>query len=160
MADNFWSRTNIASLDIALDVSSQAWPIVFLADQLLYLVNAKMSYKRIIVVTTYHLGVDNLWNIWESSILEHFLNIFPVLWKAYNSECFCFLIFVLKFRQSQSHFFNVGNVKTVSNYLALERVSKSVKLGKNSCSAYEDLIEREKLTRVDWKARYSGQQGL
>ena len=35
-----------------------------------------------------------------------------------------------------------------------------MELGKDSCFAYEDLIEREVLTRVDRKARYSGQQGL
>ena len=31
---------------------------------------------------------------------------------------------------------------------------------KDSCSTYEDLVERKELTQVNQKARYSGQQGL
>ena len=46
------------------------------------------------------------------------------------------------------------------SYFILEKVSESVELGIDSCSVYEDLMERGKLIRVDQKARYSGQRGL
>ena len=47
--------------------------------------------------TTYHLGADDLWDIWEPSVLEHSLDFFPALWKASSSQNFYFLVFVLKF---------------------------------------------------------------
>ena len=111
-------------------------------------------------MTTYQLRADDLWNIWEPSVLEHSLDVFPLLQKTCSSEFLCFLVFVLQFGQSQSHASDVGNVRTVSSYLALEEIPELVELEKNSRSAYEDLIERGELTRVDQKARYSGQQGL
>ena len=63
MSDCLQSQTDVTSPDIALDVSFQAQPIVFPADQLSCLVNAEMSCKKIIVVTTYHLRADDLWDI-------------------------------------------------------------------------------------------------
>ena len=119
-----------------------------------------MPCNRIIVVTTYHLGVDDLWDIWELLVLEHSLNVLPLLRKTYNSKFLCFFVFVLQFGQLQSHASDIGNVSTVSSYPALERIPKLVELGKDSCSAFEDLMEREELTRVDQKARYSGKRGL
>ena len=119
-----------------------------------------MLCKRIIVVTIYHLRADNLWEIWELSALEHSLDVLPVLRKAYSSECFCFLIFVLKFGQSQSHASDIGNIKTVSSDHTLERVSELVELEQNSRSAYQNLVEKRQVTQIDQKARYSGQQRL
>ena len=112
-----------------------------------------MPCKKIIVVTTYHLRVDDLWDIWESSVLKHSLDILSLLRKICSSEFLCFLVFVLQFGQLQSHISDVGNVRTVSSYLALKGVLELVELGKDSCSAYEDLIEREELTWVDQKTR-------
>ena len=97
MADGFWSQANVASPDIALDVFPQARPIVFPADQLSCLVNAEMPCKKIIVVTTYHLGADNLWDIWELSLLEHSFDFFPALRKIFSSQNFYFFVFILKF---------------------------------------------------------------
>ena len=99
MADSFQSQTNVTSSDIILDVLPQAWPIVFPADQLSCLVNAKIPRKRIIVVTTYHLGADDLWDIWKSSVLEHSLNFLPALCKASSSQNFCFFVVVLQLRE-------------------------------------------------------------
>ena len=111
-------------------------------------------------MTIYHLGADNLWDIWEPSVLEHSLDVLPLLRKTCSSKFLCFLVFVLQFGQSQSHASDVSNVRTVSSYLALERIPGLVELGKDNCSAYKDLMEREELTRVNQKARYSSQQGL
>ena len=95
--DRLWSQTNVTSSDIAFDVSFQARPIIFLADQLSCLVNAKMSYKRMIVVMTYHLGTDGLWDIWEPLVLEHSLDILSALQKVYStSEKLCFLVVFLQ----------------------------------------------------------------
>ena len=53
------------------------------------------------MVTTYHLGADNLWDIWEFSILEHSFNVLPVLWEACRaSEKLCFLVIDLQLGES------------------------------------------------------------
>ena len=113
------------------------------------------------MVTTYHLRADNLWNIWELLVLEHFLNVFPVLQKACRAfERFRFLVIFLQLGDLQSYTSDIS-VKTFKSYFVLDKVPELAQLGKNSCSAYEDLAERKKLT---WLARqkigYSGQQGL
>ena len=59
-----------------------------------------MSCKRIIVVTTYHLGADDLWDIWESSVLELSLDIFPALRKASSSQSFCVFVVGLQLGES------------------------------------------------------------
>ena len=119
-----------------------------------------MSYKKIIEVTIYDLEADVFWDIWESLVLKHFFDILSVLRKACNSKCFSFLIFILKFGQSQFYASYVGNMKTVSSYIALEGVPKSIQLGKDICSIYKDLMKRGELTWVDQKTRYSGKQQL
>ena len=72
-------------MDIAFNVSPQARPIIFLANQLSYLVNAKMPCKRVIVVATYDLVVDGFWDIWEPSVLKYSFDFFPVFRKASSS---------------------------------------------------------------------------
>ena len=42
----------------------------------------------------------------------------------------------------------------------MEGVPEFVKLGKDNRSAYEDLVKRRELLRVDRKSKYSGKQGL
>ena len=88
------------------------------------------------MVMIYHLGADDLWDVRKPSVLEHSLEVFLILRKAYSFECFCFLIFVLKFGQLQSHASDFGNVRTVSSNLFSEGVPKSVELGQDSCFAY------------------------
>ena len=44
-----------------------------------------MLYKKIIIVTTYDLVVDNLWEIWEPLVLEHSFDFFLAFWKALSS---------------------------------------------------------------------------
>ena len=82
VVDSFWCQTNVTSSDIILHVFPQAWPIIFPADQLYGLINAKMPYKKIIVLMTYHLGADDLWDIWEPLVLEHSLNVLSIFRKA------------------------------------------------------------------------------
>ena len=105
-----------------------------------------MSYKWVIVVTTYHLGMDDFWDVWEALVLEHFLDFFLVLWKTSYFKCFCFFIFVLKFRQPQFYVSNISNLRTVLNDFALEGVPESVELGQDSCSTYKDLVEKGEVT--------------
>ena len=100
----------------------------------------------IIVVTTYYLGADNLLDIWKPLVPEHSFDFFPALRKACRvSEKFCFLVVFLQLRKLQSHTSNVG-VRTFKSYFVLEEIPELVQLGKNSGSAYEDLMERGKLT--------------
>ena len=93
-------------------------------------------------MTTYHLGADDLCDVCEPSVLEHSLDVLPVLQKTCSSKCFCFLVFILKFGQLQSHASDVGNIGTVLSDFSLERIPKSVELGQNRRSAYQDLVER------------------
>ena len=81
-----------------------------------------MSCKKIIVVTIYHLGADDLWDIWEFLVLKHSLDILPLFRKTCSSEFLCFFVFVLQFGQSQFHISDVSNVRTVSSNLALEGI--------------------------------------
>ena len=64
----------------------------------------------------------------------------------------------MKFKEPQSYASDIGNVKIISSYLALEKVPELMELEKNSCFAYEDLIEKKELTCC--KAKYFGQQRL
>ena len=100
MSDRLQSQTNVTSSDIALDISSQARPIVFPTAQLSCLVNTKMSCKRIIMVTTYHLGTDDFWDVKESLILEYSFDVFPALLKAPSSQHFCLFVVILQFGES------------------------------------------------------------
>ena len=79
-------------------------------------------------------------------VLEYSLDDFSIFQKACNSESSCFLVVVLKFGQSQSHVFNVGNVRTVSSYLTLEKILELVELEKDSRFTYKDLIKKEEMT--------------
>ena len=60
-----------------------------------------MPYKRIIVMTIYHLKTDDCWDVWESLILEHSLNVFSALRKTCKaSEKLCFLVIFLQLGES------------------------------------------------------------
>ena len=111
-------------------------------------------------MTTYHLGADDLWDICEPLVLENSHNVLSVLRKVCSSEYFCFFVFVLKFRQLQSHASDIGNLRPVSSNLSLDGVLKSVELVQNSRSAYQDLMKRRQVTRVCRKISYFGQQRL
>ena len=161
MADGFWSQANIKSSDIGLDVPPQDWQIVFPADHLSCLVNTKMTCKKIIMITTYYLEANDLWDIWVPLILEYSFDIFPVLRKVCRaSKKFCFFVVFLQLEKSQSHTSNIG-IKTFKSYFVLEKVLKLAQLGKISRSAYENLIEKWEMTWLACqKARYSSQWGL
>ena len=100
MSDYVQSQTNVTSSDIALDVFSQARPIVFPANQLYCLVNAEISCKKIIMLPIYHLRADDLWDIWKPLVLEHSLNVLPVLRKVPSSQHFCLFVIVLQLGES------------------------------------------------------------
>ena len=75
------------------------------------------------MVTTYHLRADDLWDIWESLLLQHSLDIFAALRKACSSsEKLCFLIVFLQLGEVKSHASGVGNVRVVLSYFPLEGV--------------------------------------
>ena len=50
--DYLWTQTYITAFDIDLNISSEARPIVFLADKVLGFIDAEMSCQRVIVVST------------------------------------------------------------------------------------------------------------
>ena len=49
--DYFWTQTYVTAFNIDLNISSEAWPIVFSTDKVFYFINTKMSYQRIVVVS-------------------------------------------------------------------------------------------------------------
>ena len=98
-------------------------------------------------MTTYHLETDDCWDVWEFLISEHSLDVFLALWKPCKpSEKFCFLVVFQLLRELQSHISDVS-VKTFKYYFGLKIVPEMAQLRKDSCSAYEDLVEKGKLTR-------------
>ena len=62
-----------------------------------------MPCKRIIVVTTYDLGTDDLWDVWEPLVLEHSLDVLPTFRKASSSQRYCLFVIVLQLGKSQTH---------------------------------------------------------
>ena len=109
------------------------------------------------MVMTYNLIVNDIWDVWEASVLGHSFDVFSVFQRVCNFKCLGFLVIILQLGESKFHTFNVG-VKTLNNYFVLERVPKLAQLGKNSRSAYKDLVKTRELVRQ--KARYPGQSGL
>ena len=101
-----------------------------------------MPYKRIIVVTIYDLGTDDLWDLWEPLVLEHSLDVLPALRKFCRaSEKLCFLIVFLQLGESLPHASDAC-IRTVLRYVTLEGVPELAELGKDMGSAYKDLVER------------------
>ena len=108
------------------------------------------------MLTNYDLIADDIWDVWEASVLEHSFNVFSVLRKACSSDCLSFFVVILQLTS------DVG-VRTLKSYFVLERVPKLAQLEKDSCFTYEDLMKRKELTRAELacqKARYSSQRGL
>lgn len=160
MTNRFGGQIQVASSHIGFDVFFQTWPIEFPANQLLSLVNSEMSYKQIIVVTIYDLIVNDILDVWEALVVEHFLDVFLVLQKAYSFECFNVFVIILQLKELQSHNSDVC-IRILKSYFVLEKVLELVQLEKNSYFVYEHLVERRKLTWLACqKTRYSGQQGL
>ena len=105
-----------------------------------------MPCKKIIVITTYYLGTDDCWDVLKSLILEHSFDIFPALWKACRVfEKLCFFVVFLQLGKLWFHASDVG-VRIVKSYFTSEGVPELVQSEKNSCSAYEDLVEKKELT--------------
>ena len=52
------------------------------------------------MVTTYNLGMDDLWDIWEPLVLEHAFDVFPAFRKVSSSQHYCLVVIVLQLRES------------------------------------------------------------
>ena len=101
-----------------------------------------MPCKWIIVVTTYHLGADDFWNVWEASVLEHSLDVFPsVLYPicpSFPGE----IVLFLQFLQAEPHSTNASGVGALVSQFGPESVLELTQLREDMGSAYEDLVER------------------
>ena len=51
VANCFWGQTNVTAFYVGLDVVAEGWPVVFLGQQFVSLLNAKMAGQKIVVVT-------------------------------------------------------------------------------------------------------------
>ena len=83
-----------------------------------------MPCKKIIVVTTYDLETDDLWEVWEPLVLEHFLDVFPAFRKAFSSQRYCFFVVVLQLGKSQTHGPNADSVRAFCTQFGSERFSE------------------------------------
>ena len=53
------------------------------------------------MVTTYDLGTDDLWDVWEPLVSEHSLDVLPALRKVRRvSKKLCFLVIFLQLGES------------------------------------------------------------
>ena len=63
------------------------------------------------MVTTYHLGADDFWEIWETLVLEHSFNIsssiFYLIYPKFQGK----IVLFLQFLQVKSHSINVSGVE-------------------------------------------------
>ena len=59
MSDRFQGQTNVAAFDVGLNILSEAWPIIFPADELPGFINTKMACQRVVVVPTKKLGLND-----------------------------------------------------------------------------------------------------
>ena len=101
-----------------------------------------MLYKQIVVVTTYHLGTDDFWDVWETLILKHSLNIFS---SVPHPLCLRFpgkIVLFLQFLQVESHSTNASSIGAFVSQFESEIVSELMQLREDIGSAYEDLVER------------------
>ena len=58
----FQPQIDVAASDIALNIFSEAWPIVFPANQLPCFVNTKMTCQKIVVMLADEFGLDDFWH--------------------------------------------------------------------------------------------------
>ena len=56
--DCFWAQAYLTAFDISLNVFLEAWPIVFLANEVLGYINAKMTCQRVVVTSTNEFDSD------------------------------------------------------------------------------------------------------
>ena len=52
VSDCFWTQVYVTTSDIDLNISLEAWPIVFLTDKIFHSIDAEMSSQRVVVVST------------------------------------------------------------------------------------------------------------
>ena len=58
VSDCLWTQAYITAFDIGLNVFSEAWPMVFVTNEVLGFINVKMSYQRVVVMSTDELCSD------------------------------------------------------------------------------------------------------
>ena len=62
--DCFWAQAYVTAFDIGLNVFLEAQPILFLADEVLDFIDTKISYQRLVVVSTDELCLNNFRYKW------------------------------------------------------------------------------------------------
>ena len=60
--DCLWAQAYFTTFGIGLNVFMEAWLILFLVDEVFGFIDAKMSCKRIVVVSTDELCSDGFWD--------------------------------------------------------------------------------------------------
>lgn len=90
------SQINIVAFNIVFNISTKYRLIILPNNKLSSLINPEIAYKKIIIMSTDQLKSNDLRDVEEISILEHFFNIFPAFKKLCNSYFFYFLIFALQ----------------------------------------------------------------
>ena len=121
---------------------AEAWPVILLGDQLSCFINFEIPCERIIVVTTYHLGTDDFWDVWKASVLKHSLDVFPFI---PHPLCLGFLdeiVLFLQFLQAEPHSTNASGVGALVSQFGPKSVPELTQLREDMSFTYEDLVER------------------
>lgn len=76
ISDCFKCQIHIAALDIDFDIFSQAWPILFFKKKLSSFIDTKITYKKVIIISTDKLEINDFWYIEEILIIKQPVEVF------------------------------------------------------------------------------------
>ena len=81
MLNSLGNQTDIAAFNISFSILTQRRLVILFGNQLSSFVNSEMAYKKIIVILTNQLRLNNLRDAGEVLILEYSFDIFLALKK-------------------------------------------------------------------------------
>ena len=76
MSDCFQGQTNVAALDIGLNILFEARPIIFPADELLSFVDTEMACQRVVVVPANELCSNDFRYKRQPLVVQHPIDLF------------------------------------------------------------------------------------
>ena len=76
MSDRFQGQTNVAALDVGLNILSEARPIIFPTDELPGFVNTEMACQRVVVVPANELCSNDFRYERQLLVVQHPIDLF------------------------------------------------------------------------------------
>lgn len=75
----FRSQKHVTTFDISVDIFPKAWPIVLPANPFVGFIDAKMTYKKVIIVFIEILTVDNPKHVRQAIMMEYPIYILSII---------------------------------------------------------------------------------